>query len=93
MKRKKHCTCTLKDVLVGEDVQFIIEHLFKKVGDKAPQGEMLGFIDDSKRKGDSGCPFFYSFGCAYYCDNQSLIKQYIEEHKDRFPELRERGDV
>lgn len=88
MKREKHCRCTLKDVLVGEDVQFIREHLFKKVGDKAPQGEILGFIDNSKRKGDSGCPFMYNFGFAYYCDNQSFIKQYMEKHKNRFSELK-----
>ena len=91
MKRKKHCTCTLKDMLVGEDARFVKSFFRKR--QKEPQGEILGLIDDSKRKGDSGCPFFYNFGFAYYCDNQSFIKQYIEEHEGRFSELKERGDL
>lgn len=88
MGTKKHCT--FKSILTGKEVQFIIEHLFVKIEAKAPQGKMLGLIDDSRGNVNFGCPFLYSFGYAYYCDDQDFIKQYIEEHKDKFPELYEK---
>lgn len=80
------CQCILKSVLVGERAK-LIRGVFKILEKKVPKGEMLGVIDRTKSQFITDCPFRYSFGFEYYCDNQSFIKQYVEQHKYTLPEL------
>ena len=72
------CQCILKSVLVGERAK-LIRHVFRILEKKVPKGEMLGVIDRTKSQFITDCPFRYSFGFEYYCDNQSFIKQYKEQ--------------
>ena len=72
------CQCILKTVLVGERAKSI-RSVFKILGKKVPKGEMLGVIDRAKSQFITDCPFRYSLGFDYYCDNQSFIKQYKEQ--------------
>jgi len=78
------CQCILKSVLVGEKAESL-RNLFKIVKSKAPQGEMLGVVDWAKQHCAHDCTFKYSWGYKYYCDNQSFIKEYVEQNKDKFP--------
>jgi len=80
------CQCILKSVLVGERAK-LIRGVFKSTEKKVPKGEMLGVIDRTKSQFITDCPFRYSLGFDYYCDNQSFIKQYVEQHKYNLPEL------
>ena len=84
-----NCQCVLKSVLVGEKVESL-RKLFKLLERKAPEGEMLGVIDGAKQQGPRDCSFRFSWGFTYYCNNQCFIKQYLEQHKDDFPELHEK---
>jgi hypothetical protein len=84
-----NCQCVLKSVLVGEEAEFL-KSLFKSLERKAPEGEILGVIDGVKQQGPSDCSFRFSWGFTYYCNNQSFIKQYLEQHEDDFPELLEK---
>ena len=84
-----NCQCVLKSVLVGEEAEFV-RRLFKSLERKGPEGEMVGVIEQAKRQCSMDCPFSYSWGFKYYCDNQRFIKQYVEQHKDNFPELYEK---
>ena len=83
------CRGIIKSILVGREVKSI-KGLFKSVGRKGPEGEIFGLIDIAKSQEPGDCPFRYSWGLECYCDNQSYIKQYIEQHKDKFPELYEK---
>ena len=78
------CQCILESVLVGEKAESL-RNLFKAVKRKAPQGEMLGVVDWAKQSCAYDCTFKYSWGYKYYCDNQSFIKEYVEQNKDKFP--------
>ena len=80
------CQCILESVLVGEEAEFL-RNLFKTMAKKAPHGEMLGVVDWAKQSCAHDCTFKYDWGFKYYCDNQSFIKEYVEQNKDKFPEL------
>ena len=72
--------CIIIDVLDGSDAQFII-NLFKELEKDCPKGNLLGYIDRTKAKGALDCPFLFSWGEEFYCDNQEHLRGFLKEDK------------
>ena len=77
MEQKYEDCCSIKHVLLKEDAD-LIRSLFKELGRKIPEGEMLGIVEDVKRH---NCPNLYSWGYEYYCDNQEILQMHMEKIK------------
>jgi hypothetical protein len=72
--------CIIIDVLDGDDARSIID-LFKILEREHPKGKLLGYIDKTKAKGSLDCPFLFSWGEEFYCDNQEHLKQLLDKSK------------
>ena len=77
MEEKYQDCCSIKRVLLGEDAD-LIRSLFKELGRKTPEGEILGVVTDVKRH---DCPCLYSWGYEYYCDNQEILQSQMDKIK------------
>jgi len=84
------CSGVFRKVVQGTEVAFVI-NLFKMMGIAPPKGKMLGCIDATRVQCPSDCPFRYSGGFGYYCNNQRYIKRYLKKHKNDGEVLRIRN--
>ena len=71
--------CKFVRILTEDESAFIII-LFKNMKFKGPIGKILGRID-IKESECSDCPHLYSFGYAYYCDNQPVLEKCRRQYK------------